>query len=331
MYIAARTLDDLLMDVYQKLLKSKIHIRPTRNPATELPGVLLQIANPRARLSRTEKRGKFFSCLGEFLWYLARTNDLGFISYYVPRYSEFSDDGRTIYGGYGPRLFDMHGINQVENVIKILRKKPDSRQAVIQLFDASDIVDDHKDIPCTCTLQFMIRNGRLNMFTNMRSNDAYLGLPHDIFAFTMFQEIMARSLNVELGEYKHAVGSLHLYLENRNDAEQYLNEGWQEDMPMPSMPPGDPWPSIELLLIAESELRAGNETVDHTLQLDPYWADFVRLLQCHRFLKDGAPMKAVRVKKDMSSGIYEAYIRKRLATKKDQDVVQKQLDLPGTE
>lgn len=48
---------------------------------------------------------------------------------------------------YGPRLFGMRsGINQVANVIKLLRRKPSSRQAVVQLFNAEDLLKDYKDI-----------------------------------------------------------------------------------------------------------------------------------------------------------------------------------------
>ena len=213
-YMIEKSLDDLLKRVLIQLLKSKNHVKTSRGPTTELDGVLLKIVKPRARLSRTERKGTLFSCLGELLWYLAGTSDLEFIKYYLPDYEKYSDDGRTIYGGYGPRLFNMRAhYNQIENITKLLSKRPRSRQAVIQLFDARDIVEEHKDIPCTCTLQFMIRKSRLNMFTNMRSNDAFLGLPHDVFSFTMLQEIVARTLGIELGSYKHAVGSLHLYEE----------------------------------------------------------------------------------------------------------------------
>src|SRR5258706_1711153 len=103
MYMTEATLDDLLRRVIEKLLKSKNRINPTRGSATELTGVLLRITNPRARLSRTEKKGTLFSCLGELFWYLAKSRSLRFISYYLPNYRECSDDGRTIYGGYGPR------------------------------------------------------------------------------------------------------------------------------------------------------------------------------------------------------------------------------------
>src|SRR5580704_9691399 len=238
MYLSDTTIDDLLHRVLKKLLECKKAIHPSRGPAKELTGVLLQLTNPRSRLSRTEKKGKVFSCLGELLWYLAKTNDLKFIKYYVSRYEKETDDGLTIHGGYGPRLFALlRGdckINQIESVLALLKKNPDSRRAVIQLFDAWDIADDtvpglrHKEIPCTCSLQFTVRKKRLYMFTTMRSNDAFVGLPHDVFTFTMLQEIMARSLGLELGRYKHFVGSLHLYEDNARDARQYLKEGYQE-------------------------------------------------------------------------------------------------------
>lgn len=316
MYISAPTLDDLLRRIYEKLLKSKNHIVPTKGPATELIGVLLNISDPRARLSRTEKKGTVFSCLGELLWYLAGTNSASFISYYLPDYIKHSDDGKTIYGGYGPRMCSKDGNHQVKNVIKILEKKSESRQAVIQLFDAADIIEEHKDIPCTCTMQFMIRKGRLHMFTNMRSNDAFIGLPHDIFAFTMLQEIIARSLGVELGSYKHAVGSLHMYDENRTSAQQYLDEGWQSKISMPPMPFGNPWPALSKLLRAESVIRSGKEIDIEALKLAPYWADLVRILQIFQFTNNRETIsRATQIKKKMSSSIYNPYINKRHAAK----------------
>ena len=107
MYLKATTLDDLLRHVFTKLLRVKTRINSSRGKVTESRAVLLQITNPRARLSRTETKGTLFSCLGELLWYLAKTNDLGFISYYLKDYKKYSDDDRTIYGGYGPRMLNI--------------------------------------------------------------------------------------------------------------------------------------------------------------------------------------------------------------------------------
>jgi thymidylate synthase len=242
-YISAATADDLLRAVLSRLLKLNTPIAPSRGPASELGGVMLRLRNPRARLSRTETKGKLFSCLGELFWYLAKTNDLKFITYYLSHYEKESEDGRTVYGAYGPRLFAFKGSSPVASAIELLNRNPASRRAVIPLFEASDIVEKHKEVPCTCLMQFLVRDKRLHMLTYMRSNDAFLGLPHDIFAFTMLQEIVARSLAIELGSYKHVVGSLHLYDRDRAKARQYLKEGWQSTTDMPPMPKEDPWNS----------------------------------------------------------------------------------------
>jgi thymidylate synthase len=308
MFISAPTLDDLLRRVLSKLLASTSYVTPTKGATTEMTCVLLQISNPRARLSRTEMKGTLFSCLGECLWYLASANDLKFIGYYLKNYKKYSDDGLTLHGAYGPRLFNMRHHDQVANIIALLKKKPASRQAVIQLFDAKDIAKKHKDVPCTCTLQFMVRDGRLLMFTNMRSNDAFIGLPHDIFAFTMIQEIVARALKLELGTYSHAVGSLHLYKINRDAARRYLREGWQSTVVMPLMPKGKPWASIQKLLLAERTIRGGRSVNVAALRLDRYWADLVRLLQIYSHFKRRDSERIGQIKKAITVRLYDPYI-----------------------
>ena len=271
-HLRGQTLDDLMRLAIEEIQSNGERIKPSKGWCTEVTGVLLELTNPLARVSRTETRGKPFSSLGELCWYLAKTNDLEFIEYYLPEYKKSSEQG-LIYGGYGPRLFDWNGINQISNVISLLRKTPNSRKAVIQLFEASDIATAHNDTPCTCTLQFLQRGAKLNMIIYMRSNDAYWGLPHDIFCFTMLQEIIARDLNLDLGTYKHTVGSLHLYDEKKEAAQRFLDEGFQStEMSMPAMPAGDPWPAIKLFLRAELAIRMGNQFNDSELtDLAPYW------------------------------------------------------------
>jgi len=150
------------------------------------------------------------------------------------------------------------------------------------------------------------------MLTNMRSNDAFLGLPHDVFSFTMLQEVIARTVDVELGTYKHAVGSLHLYETNTEKAEQFLKEGWQETTnPMPEMPLGDPWLSIVRLLEAESEIRGGRGIQIFNLGLDPYWADLVRLLQVFAIPITGDKKEIEKIKSEMYSDVYKLYINQR--------------------
>jgi thymidylate synthase len=275
---------------------------------------MLELRDPRSRISRTETRGQPFSCLGELCWYLAGSNELDFIAYYIPEYKAYADEG-VIFGGYGPRFFHWKGINQFRNVIVRLQSNPDTRKAVIQLFDSTDLVEEHNDIPCTCTLQFLARNGRLDMVTYMRSNDAYKGLPHDVFAFTMLHEIFARSLALDLGTYKHAIGSLHLYDKNRRAAQHYLDEGWQSTKDsMPPMPDADPWPSIELLTTAEAAIRTKSAFDAACMEnLDPYWQDLIRLLQVFRFWRSQDADGIETIKRKMSSEVYSPFIEKKLS------------------
>ena len=307
------TLDDLMRVVLNTLLQDGVPIRPTKGPAKELTGVLLGIANPRARLSRTETRGKLFSCLGELCWYLAGSADLDFIRYYIPKYNAFAN-GQQIFGAYGPRLVNRDGLNQIANVTQRLRDKPHSRRAVIQLFDADDVVADHKDIPCTCTLQFLRRNQVLHMFTYMRSNDAYIGLPHDVFFFTILQEIIARDLSIDIGTYKHAVGSLHLYDTDQDAAQQFLSEGWQStEASMPAMPQGNPWPAIRALLSVEVTLRAGHPVDLAELdQLGTYWSDLARLLEFLRAYKCRDLGRAIEICGAMKSPVYSLFLDEKL-------------------
>ena len=309
MHIARETLDDVLLALYPALLASTNLVSTTRGETRELVGVLLEIKHPRARLSRTETRGKPFSCLGELLWYLSKDNRLDFIKYYLRRYAEDSEDGVRVHGGYGPRLFAQRGHNQIRNIIELLHSKPDTRRAVVQMFNAEDLAAPHIEIPCTTTLQFLVRDGRLHMLTTIRSNDAYMGLPHDVFCFTMLQEIIARSLGREVGIYKHFAGSMHLYESNADSVRDYIGEAVQARIEMPPMPQEDPWPSIEKLLEAERQIRSGGEIDAATCGVAPYWADLIRLLKIFAARDDSTRIDAL--KSAMSFKRYGSYIAAR--------------------
>src|ERR1700726_4514698 len=128
MEIEGESVDDILMDLYETLPRTGMRNVGSRGATLELLGVAFRIRNPRARLSRSENRGKPFSALGELLWYLSGRNDVAFIGEYVPSYKNDAEDDGTIRGGYGPRLFAMRGqTDQVASVIKLLRERPSSR------------------------------------------------------------------------------------------------------------------------------------------------------------------------------------------------------------
>lgn len=309
MELAADTLDDLLNELYLHLLPAPVR-RASRGNNREIVGMQLLLRNPRARISRSGDRGKLFSALGELLWYLARSDELDFIRRYIPAYEHESDDGLTIHGAYGPRLFDMLGVDQVANVLALLRERPDTRRAVIQLFSAEDIDAPNKEIPCTCTLQFLIRDGRLDLIVNLRSNDAYKGLPHDVFCFTMLQEMIARALRRELGTYRQFVGSMHLYASDEKGARAYLDEGMQKPVAMPPMPKENPFlDAVPMLLESERRIRVGEWIEAGEVANHPYWADLVRLLQA--FAATGISAILERIVLELDWADFRPYVEAR--------------------
>lgn len=147
--------------------------------------------------------------VGELAWYLSGSNKVKDISRFAKKWADISDDGETNNSAYGWRIFDQFGFNQWEYVKGLLWKDPLSRQAVIHIKDASN--QPTKDVPCTVYLQFFIRDGKLNLSVHMRSNDIWMGVPYDMFSFCFLQMLMAMELGVEIGQYTHYAGSLHIY------------------------------------------------------------------------------------------------------------------------
>jgi thymidylate synthase len=314
MFICEDTLDDLMMESIQAIQRDgEVVEDSSRGPNREIRGVLLRLTNPLARLSHSETKGRVFSPVGELAWYLSASNDADFVIYYITKYKKEREDDGTVHGAYGPRIFSESWGRRFSNVVRLLRDKPSTKKAVIQLFDSGDLCGTYKDIPCTCTLQFLIRSGRLHLITSMRSNDAYLGLPHDVFSFTMFQEIVARMIGVEMGNYTHFAGSLHLYDEHAEDVANFLDEGWQatKGAAMPPMPAGDPWPSIGAFLRAESAIRTGRALSGEVETLHPYWQDLVRLLRVLRHSRDNEYEVVSQLKSQMANRVYREFIAAR--------------------
>lgn len=344
-HASENSLDDLMRAVFKQLLSGRgnFKVDSSKGKSTEVFGVLLELKNPRARLSRSFSKAKAFSPLGELFWYLAGSDSVDFIKHYIPNYPKLIKNEVKANGAYGPRIFGTEalakceGTSEWDRVIRTLSARKGSRNAVMQIFDNRDAKEGNGDKPCTCAIQFAVRNGQLLMHTHMRSNDAFKGLPHDIFAFTMLQEIAARESGYGLGRYTHSVASLHLYHDrpatvdfpadnSTSGAKSYYAEGFCEFRPMPKMPAGDPWGSIEQVKVAEREIRTGNIDYLAPRSLDPYWRDLVELFRIHKIFeemnKSGGGRKidirelrrVVAIMQEISP-TYQIYIRDRLERK----------------
>ena len=160
--------------------------------------------------------------IGELLWYNSRNTSAKSIEPFSKYWCKIAEDDGTVNSNYGYCIHDKFNFDQWEMVKKILTKDPSSKQAVIHIKEARNIIENPtKDLNCTTTIQFLIRNNKLNMIVTMRSNDVWLGLPYDVFNFTCMQIQMAMELNIDIGVYYHNAGSLHLY---KKDLEKIKEE-----------------------------------------------------------------------------------------------------------
>lgn len=165
-----------------------------------------------------------FFHLFEALWMLAGRQDVEFPAHLVKRMAEYSDDGRTMQGAYGYRWRKFFGFDQIESVIKTLSKDPDSRRAVITMWEPKfDVLGaDHgsftrgglasKDIPCNTQIYFKIRDGALRMTVCNRSNDLLWGAyGANAVHMSILQSYIAGKLGRRPGTYTQMSDSLHVY------------------------------------------------------------------------------------------------------------------------
>lgn len=221
----------------------------TASACYEIPEpVVVKIEDPTARqILIPERKWNRVLPYAESLWMILGSNDLDDLpGHFVKSVYNFSDDGHTWRGGYGPRIRRYTGISnqyyrslnnrkissqedqakdsfvnvdQLRYVIETLRNEPTSRQALITIHDpAKDSLLGLKtrDIPCTRSLHFMIVDGKLNLYVWMRSNDFIWGAQAvNIPNFTLMQQYVAKILNVPMGSYFHVVDNFHFYESSR--------------------------------------------------------------------------------------------------------------------
>ena len=149
----------------------------------------------------------------EWQWYLSgdpSINKLGEINGSIPPIWEKMAVGpkKLVNSNYG---YQWNRHNQLDLVIDMLKKNPDTRQAAVSIYDAKEMNKYSKDTPCTYAVQFTVVNGKLNMCVVMRSNDLWYGFCNDQYCFSNLQMLVAHETGYEIGEYYHFAHNLHLY------------------------------------------------------------------------------------------------------------------------
>ena len=224
--------------------------RETRdNICYELPEPFyFKIAEPTARIVTIPCR-KWSKTLpyAESLWIASGRNDLDYITYYLRRMRDFSDDQVFARGAYGPRLRHFNGsktdykvtetlnassveIDQLRYIVECFNAETSTSRAIISMgdvmkddFDTEGCLKKTLDIPCTRELHFIKQpsSNKLDVIVKMRSNDIIWGASAvNIFNYTFMQEYMAAILGLEVGNYFHFADNFHYYDRHKEMVEQ---------------------------------------------------------------------------------------------------------------
>lgn len=326
-------------DVYNRLIEQVMEeydyeCSPRDMKIREVLGASFTVRDPRNRLPYIPARNFSISYyVGELLWYLCARDEVEWIAKYSPFWLDVTDDGKHSKASYGRRLFTTHESiangRQVQwnRIIEELKNDRDSRRAVVYFGQPADHTDFKLDVGCTTATQFFIRDDKLHQIVTMRSNDLILGTPYDVAAFTMFQELLALELGVELGSYTHRSNSLHIYERNFPLAQMCLDEWTAEGDPeevlaCPAIKHPDNKANFDKLYDFEGKiwsdcnspesLRRALDRFDEHEEED-YWRDWACVLAAHRSKKLTDNKKANREMKKECFGraTFDGYRRFR--------------------
>lgn len=158
----------------------------------------------------------------EAYWILSGDDKVKSIAPYNKHIANFSDDGEVFFGAYGPKIQ-----NQLHYVVDKIRQDLATRQAGLTIW--RECPPNTKDVPCTVAIFFSVRGSSLNAHVFMRSSDVWLGLPYDIFNFSMLGHLVCGMLNhygIHLypGQLYVTAASSHLYHSNIKDVKGCILE-----------------------------------------------------------------------------------------------------------
>jgi len=138
--------------------------------------------------------------------------------YWAPK-ARFSGDLGAIYGvqwrSWGANTSNTP-VDQLANLIRGLKADPAGRRHIISAWNPSDL-DNAALPPCHCLAQFNVADGKLDCQMYQRSADAFLGVPFNIASYSLLTHMVAQVCNLEVGDFIHTFGDLHIY-KNHLDA-----------------------------------------------------------------------------------------------------------------
>jgi thymidylate synthase len=185
----------------------------------------------------TTKKLHTKSIIHELLWFLKGETNIKYLKDNgVSIWDEWADESGNLGPVYGyqwrnwPTLDGKH-IDQITQVIDMIKKNPDSRRLIVSAWNVADI-NNMKLPPCHAFFQFYVANGKLSCQLYQRSADIFLGVPFNIASYALLMMMVAQVCNLKLGDFIHTLGDAHLYSNHLEQAKLQLSRDFR---PLPTM------------------------------------------------------------------------------------------------
>ena len=185
----------------------------------------------------TTKKVHLRSIIHELLWFLKGDTNIAYLKENgVSIWDEWADEQGNLGPVYGHQWRSWPGkngetIDQISKLIEMIRSNPDSRRLIVSAWNVAD-VDQMALPPCHCFFQFYVADGKLSCQLYQRSADTFLGVPFNIASYALLTMMVAQVCNLQVGDFVHTFGDVHLY---NNHLEQARLQLSREPRPLPQM------------------------------------------------------------------------------------------------
>ncbi|MEJ8606020.1 thymidylate synthase [Riemerella anatipestifer] len=185
----------------------------------------------------TTKKVHLKSIIYELLWFLKGDTNIKYLNDNgVSIWDEWADENGDLGPVYGAQWRSWKGadgkvIDQIAEVIHQIKTNPDSRRLIVSAWNAAEI-PNMALAPCHALFQFYVADGKLSLQLYQRSADVFLGVPFNIASYALLTMMVAQVCGLEVGEYIHSFGDVHIY---NNHFEQVQKQLSREPKPLPTM------------------------------------------------------------------------------------------------
>lgn len=185
----------------------------------------------------TTKKVHLKSIIYELLWFLKGDTNVKYLQENgVTIWDEWADAEGNLGPVYGAQWRSWQGadgkvIDQISEMIDQIKKNPDSRRLIVSAWNVAEL-PKMALAPCHAMFQFYVADGKLSLQLYQRSADVFLGVPFNIASYALLLMMVAQVCDLEVGEYVHTFGDVHIYNNHFEQVEKQLS---REPKSLPTM------------------------------------------------------------------------------------------------